>query len=351
LRRALVVLVALALGALMLEGIVRIVWRDEVDTRTLREAVEARRIGALKRYAGDPVLYYELEPSLDTTFGGARVVTSPDGRRVAEDARGPPPADAVRLAVLGDSTCFGWKVPFEASYPERVRARLERAWERPVALGNFCVPGYNAIQDERVLTSRVLPWDPDLIVWHYDHNDVLEPLAEEAPIGMPPTHGDNVLGSALVKLVLRRVREARTRPLALDRDAHGVWNHYVTSGPLFDRHLEALARAGRACARAGVPVVLLLFDTATTDTPDGDEHERRLHEPLREALAAAGFDVVDMLPARRARMRAEGRTELPELWLSPEPPLDVHPNAEGHGFIADVLAPALLERWPRPPDA
>lgn len=347
-RRVVLALTILAAGALVVEAYVRVRHADEVDTRTLRAIVETHRLGDLKRYADDPVLYFELVPGLDTTFGPARVVTDAHGRRIAPDAP-PAPAGAVRLAVVGDSTCFGWKVAFEESYPERVRARLERAWGRPVVLGNFCVPGYNTAQNEQVLFTRVLPWVPDLIVWHYDHNDVLEAVAEGAPAGMPPTYGDNALGSALVKLLRRRARARATAPTPLDPRVHEIWNHYVAAGPLHDRHLEQLGRAGRACARAGVPVVLLLFDTATTDTPDGDEHERRLHEPLIEALTARGFDVVDLLPARRERMRALGRTDLTDLWISATTPLDVHPDADGHRFIADVLGRELLERFPAPP--
>ncbi len=101
------------------------------------------------------------------------------GARInARGLRGPlvaerKPADTVRILFIGDSTCFGLGVGLDESFPA-VATRLLQA-EDPGRRYQFVIgalPGYSSYQS-RVLLERLLPLEPDLVVFYvgayHDH--------------------------------------------------------------------------------------------------------------------------------------------------------------------------------------
>jgi len=352
-RRLGLVLAALLVAGALGEAVVRVALRHEWDTDLLRDRLGVFHLGTLSRFSDDAELYFELEPGKVTPFGRGLVATDAEGWRVPEDpsALTPQPAGGgppVRLAVLGDSTCFGWRLAWALSYPERVRERLARRWRRPVELRNFCVPGYNAVQSARLLETAVDEWSPDLVLWHYDHNDAMPTVTPGSSAGMPPDHGDNALGSALVKVVLRRWREA-TSDAATDEALSDLVGGYVASGPPYERHLEALARAGDWSRRTGVPVLLVVFDSSLERRAEPGEHHRRLHAGLLPRLTDLGLAVLDLYGPYQRLMAERGWDDLKGFWLSTESPVDAHPNRFGHRFIGDTVADWILS-LPAVPD-
>jgi hypothetical protein len=67
-------------------------------------------------------------------------------------------------------------------------------------------------------------------------------------------------------------------------------------------------------------------------------------------LEAMGFAVIDMFPRSQAEQERRGWKELHAYWLSVEP-LDGHPNADGHAFLAESVAVWLRENMPGAPGA
>lgn len=77
-----------------------------------------------------------------------------------------------RILYIGDSTCFGLGVALEDSFAARSAAGIQR--DRPGQIVEYqigALPGYSS-HHSRVLTRRLLPLHPDLVVFYVGgHND------------------------------------------------------------------------------------------------------------------------------------------------------------------------------------
>ena len=102
-----------------------------------------------------------------------RVDTNRDGLRTQiPEAR----TDGVfRLAVMGDSTVFGWGVDEGEDLPSRLEAHLRAAGARVEVL-NAAQPGYTTAQLVALHESTIHRWQPDLVlllVPQHDHTPAL----------------------------------------------------------------------------------------------------------------------------------------------------------------------------------
>lgn len=215
----LLILAPVAGFLLLAEVYVRLFLKNQVDTDRLRARINAGSIAAFVRRSEDPVLGYELIPNKVARLRNSTVCVSADGYRgpYPELVRAPA---TIRIAVIGDSTAFGWGVDYEETYPERFRARMEALVGQPVELRNYAVPGYNSEQECRQFTQRILSsYSPNLLVLGYDHNDPEPALTSKAFLGgLLPEDGDNPFHSHLLKYVIRKVhlRAQRKRQLRFD---------------------------------------------------------------------------------------------------------------------------------------
>lgn len=339
------VVVAFVAGLLLAELLLRWFWPAETDTAALTDRVAPFELGAIKRFSADPELYYELVPGKTSYWKTARIVIDDEGFRVSEhptvhaDGLSGKP---VRFALIGPSTAFGWRVPFDDAYGEQLRRRLERAWRRPVEFRDFGVPAYNSGQEARVFETKVVPWHPDFVVWNYDHRDAYPIIKLDDPIGLPPEFGDNALHSALLKLLLRRVREHALERTRFRGEPYTSHKDYLTSGRPYDEHLAALRRMAERAAQAKLPIVMFVHDAFIERLPADREHFELLHAPLLPKLAALpSVRVLDLFPRYQEVMEQRGWSDLKPWWIALSPP-DGHPNVEGHAFIADELARFIL---------
>lgn len=327
---------------------VRIWFREDFDTDAIRRRVQQGYIGNLVRQTEDPDLAYELRPALSAEWRGVTVSTSTDGAgRVATvaAAAGEP---ALKIAVLGDSTSFGWGVFYESSYPEVLREQLELSLGAPVEVRNFSVPGYTTHQELACFRAKVASWKPDVVVLHYDPNDS-DLFDSIAPAFPPPEYGDNLLRSALVKLTRRRWRMAamRRQPLlGLGRaDKYlevGGGSAYRYAGPAYDAHLEDLASFAREAQSAGLLVVAVVWEprlTASGD-PAATPLFQKVLGPVAAHLRRSGFHVLSLFERYQQLMRDNGWANLQPLWLADN---DAHPNPLGHEVIGLWLFEFLME--------
>jgi len=251
-------------------------------------------------------------------------------------------ARPLRVAVVGPSTTFGFKLPAEQSYPEQLVALMERLWKRPVELRNVSVPAYNSEQEAHVFAERVLPWHPDLVLWHYDHRDAFPVIGPGERIELPPEFGDNALHCATFKLLVRKRQTTELEALRFAGEGNVQAEGYLVAGPLWDRHLQALAKVAGAAREQRIPILLVLFDAFVQTGSKGREHFDALHRPLVPVLEGFGFRVIDMFPRYQAEMERRGWKDLRAWWLSLDP-LDGHPNADGHAFLAESVAAWLTQ--------
>ncbi len=332
---------------LLVEAALRLFAPGLHDAATLAAQPRADKLGRYRQRSADDELYYELRPDLDISILGARFRTDSRGLRVPLEPAPPAAAGTLDLCVLGDSTSFGWRVDWERSYPFLVAQGLERAWQRPVRLTNRSVPGYNSEQELRLLRTQVLADPPDLLLWHVDHNDANAALEPYQAVVLPPEYGDNALHSALLKSLRRALRAGELDERLHEQQPHERLGGYATRGPLWERHVAALTQGARELHAAGVPALFVLFDCNVWFGDESAEHVRRLHEPLRTRLAAAGVDVLDLYPVLQDAARQRGWTDLTPVWLAADDP---HPDPQGHALLAEAISAALHVRWPGPPE-
>lgn len=120
------------------------------------------------RPAKNKKIVYELYPNYALRSLNAKI--SPQGLndRVFSAKK---PRGIFRIAVLGDSGSFGWKVGRENSFPKVLEALLNEKRLSYEVL-NFSVPGYNTAQELELLKEKVLAFDPDMVFLAYCWNDV-----------------------------------------------------------------------------------------------------------------------------------------------------------------------------------
>ncbi len=341
--KILVVAGSLLLSLAAAEAYVRWFRSDLVDTNVLRARLTEGSIAHLIQPTNSPGLIYELKPNNSARLLASQVNTGPEGYRIDPDAA--PPAAGARIAVLGDSTSFGWGVEFRQSYPELVRSRLEARTGGAIDLRNYSIPGYNSEQELALFRQKVIAYQPDLLVLHHDPNDS-EPVGfgfNLTPEYLAPEYGDNALSSSLLKFVLRelRIRQSR-RAFEQDNNAPLI-SGSIAGGALYDRHLRALDSMASAAKDLQTPIVAILFNSriAADDRYQDSEIYQVLHRGLQERLEAMGFLVLDLFPFYQAKMKQEGWTDLTPLWRFPG---DAHPNPAGHRIIADAVTDYILGR-------
>lgn len=80
------------------------------------------------------------------------------------------PAGIYRIAVVGDSTSFGVKVGSQNSFPKVLESLLNSNGEKFEVM-NFSVSGYNTSQESELIQSKVIGFQPDMIILVYCGND------------------------------------------------------------------------------------------------------------------------------------------------------------------------------------
>lgn len=85
------------------------------------------------------------------------------------------PNGVKRIALVGDSVLFGWKLSDE----DRLENLLQNLVDNRLGAGKYefvtiAIPGWNIIDQERFLRSHLARLNPDYIVWSIIRNDLLD---------------------------------------------------------------------------------------------------------------------------------------------------------------------------------
>ena len=114
----------------------------------------ANREGSSARVVGSAVGAYDVAINSRGCRGPERDYAKPEG--------------TVRIALLGDSTAWGWGVDGEQAFARLV----ERALGPDVEVINLAVPGYATDQELLVLESEGRRYEPDIVLLALVHNDL-----------------------------------------------------------------------------------------------------------------------------------------------------------------------------------
>ena len=339
-----ILLITSILSSLFLaELFIREHYPKEIDTKALQQDIDNTRISSFTRPSNNRDIVYEFIPDVQTQWQGVTVRSSKDGyyRISAKAPRTYSTDNTFKLAVVGDSTAFGWKVQYEETYAYLLKKKIEKKINRKVELRNYSLPGYNSHQLLAIFKSRVVPWKPNLTILHYDHNDA-DPVKEKPPNYIPPEYGDNIIHSALIKFTMRRIRYKYNQTLTTaikakdNNETDLIFHNYRYAGPQYRKHLLALQELATQAQQADIPIVCFIFNTFTTlqADPEQDKMYSLLHKPLVPKLRNMGYIVVDSYPLSQKIFRQRGWKDWSHTWISKK---DAHPNPLGHKIIAGMI--------------
>jgi len=233
-------------------------------------------------------------------------------------------AGAYRVVCLGDSSTFGFGVPYKDTYPQQLQGYLSyRMQDRTVEVINAGVVGYTSTQALEHFKRDALPLDPDAVV-------LLVGAINES-FGMEYTDAQriarmrsNAAHQAPLRRALMELRLSRLMLKLTHRSRRGKPRPLVPRTPpqQFAKDLEAFAALAR---EHGFLLVV------------ADPHRKKAIEEntpilleystiLKEFADANGFPFVDV----RSRFQASEDQNI--LYRD-----DYHPRPTGHNLIAQML--------------
>jgi len=340
LRKVIFSVITALLALMVIEGGSRLLGHVDYPPDPL---IEDRRSAWGRNREYDPLLFWRLRPNQYNER--LERVTNSLGLRGPEV---PAKTDEeFRILSLGESSTYGWKVPYEDCYSALLEIRLGSVNGKAVRVINAGVPGYTVVQGHAYLRYRGVRLEPDAVLLYFGYNDFLNVAFRERRDALGGT------GSAgLTDLELFNLR--RRLP---DRLASWMYLH------------SNLARlAGSIVHRADAPA-------AATAAPDDDGVRTRRNLPrvpeddrwtslegILGLCEARGIDLVIVVPwylgfedhapllRRFASEHGVMIVDLPSL-LEVDPGerdryfRDLsHPNEEGHRQIAKAITSVLGDK-------
>ena len=320
-----------ALAAVLLaEGLLRVwVWsgvpRSNGFIRFMKTAEAVPDRGPLFRPSADAGLGYELVPN--GRRGAMRI--NGFGFRGADVTETPGPG-VVRVAVIGDSETFGAALAEESTLPGCLQTALAAAdpAHRYEVL-NLGVPGYNTLQELRLVQGKLPRLHPRVVVLYYVLND-----AELTPRAVLLHRGP--LRSSHLGLLASYVGKAWPADPAALRSEMGIVSYYnhLHEGERFEVTRRLLLEMADTLRGRGVRFVLVIAPEIY-DVPGFNKRYpyRDIHQRLA-GLAGPGLEVVDPLD----RLAAAGKRPR-QFWVNDGDP---HKNEEANRIIAEAIAHALV---------
>ena len=205
------VLAATIVTLLGVEGILRLAYDPREDRRPLDVQLQSSRaqaqssrhdlkLGDIVRPSRHAGIVYELKPNVRGQFMGQPVVINSQGLHDFEHSRRKEPG-TFRIVGVGDSSLFGWAVPFEDSGLKVLERRLnEKSRGQKFEVINFAVPGYNTAMEAETFVQRCLEYAPDLVLLNFNTNDYDVPDFMRRPKDLATLRKSYVVELACIRL-------------------------------------------------------------------------------------------------------------------------------------------------------
>lgn len=244
----------------------------------------------------------------------------------------------LRIAVIGDSVGAAMNVPPADRIPAHLEARLAAETAKPVEVLNFCVMGYDTVQEARVLETRVAEFSPDAVILLYCLND---PGRSETPLTWfrPPEPPPLYIADAVKTVIFRTTGRSFGRPWVTakgpaDAQARIRWDEMYEPGG------DGLAAVGHGFDRIaawskakGVPVLVAIAPLLQREDPSGAT-TAGYRAQVADAAKLRGLPCVDLQPA------FDGIRWETLVWQQDDV---YHAAAPGLAALANRLYPAVRE--------
>ncbi len=281
-----------------------------------------------RHLVADPAIGWRMLPNhewlSDTEEYQVRYRSNPQGFR--DERTNGSQEKPRRIALVGDSLTFGHGVAFEQTYGALLEARLAET-----AVHNFALPAFGLDQIWRSLVEVALPMRPDLVIVGFIADDFTRSLTAFRPdVGFnKPTFG---LRDGALTLQTRE-------------DRPPGWMRFL------DRHSRLWAGAKQAVRLLGVRLGIgpwwqqnrAILDEIRADSRAASTPLLFVYLPMAEGYR---------FPALSAYMQETGAAFLDLGSQATRPPgefhfpVDGHPNAKGHRFVADALLAWIAREMP-----
>ncbi len=265
------------------------------------------------------------------------------------------PDGVYRIAAIGDSVTFGLFSDWTQTYPRRLESLLnESVPDGPqFEVMNFGVVGYNAVQIARQLETKVMSYDPDLIIYGYVLNDPqtfsleleklrrLEDVMRFGQSDSPYRPLHRALDASRIYRLIRsatvrppdRLREQIPEPLfkAMREGNHHAYMQALHTGASWESTRHAITRMARVAR--DTPILFVLFPTQSC--MEDEEHQKlaNIRTLVLDTASKNAMPTLDLLnPMRRAA--AESRWSIFVDLL--------HPAPVGNDIAAAAIAAHLL---------
>ncbi len=254
-------------------------------------------------------------PDVDTTYLGEPVRTNSRGLRNPETPYAAPPG-VRRLLVLGDSVPFGWGVAEGEEFPRVIQGRLNEqracAPDRCEVI-NGAYPGWDPVQYGAFLEQEGLKYGPDIVLLMLINNDIKrdEGVNPRARFHIPQTQ---YFPGWMRKVFVLRFVDDSLAYLLHDAPPADYDPTRTPGTEHLDFALAVLGKIHELCRNAGAEMVLL--DTLQVPRIIGFCEDRGLQ-----------------------RIEVVTTAEQAERWAISK--VDLHPNAEGHAWMADRILDQL----------
>lgn len=317
-----VLAIAIVICAAVLELAARVVFARSLDfsMEMWKYAVQ------LKRPERDPRLSFAHRPNSSAFLMGVQVTTNSHGLRDREYSESKPEG-TYRIVMLGDSTTFGWGVPFDETIPKILERELNRSGipgYKNCEVLNAGVGNYDTVQEVAHYQTLDSVFHPDLVILDYFINDA-EPVPRESH---PALLGRSYLLAFAI---------ARYDALLQFAGLHPSWKDYYASlyddgQPGFKAAEQALVNLSKFTRAQGADLLVAMLPEL--HQINGDSYPFTNEQKKIEAvLAARNVPVIDLIQG----LRDHGPEQT--LWVTPSDP---HPNGKANALIVAQLVPWIV---------
>jgi len=127
-------------------------------------------LGFLSKESNNSLLVFEFIPNSEGYIAGAYTKINSQGFRDYEYSK-EKETNVFRIIIIGDSFTFGYGVKLEDSYPKILEEILNHKSDKKFEVLNFGGLGWNTIQEAEIFRTKVLEYNPDLVIFGYFIND------------------------------------------------------------------------------------------------------------------------------------------------------------------------------------
>ena len=269
---------------------------------------------SVHRKSKDADLVYELVPSSETIREGVHIKINTAGFRDDEWAK----HEGQKVVILGDSVAWGWGVEMSAAFPQLLERSLRDTNVPPPVVYNMAVDGYSTEQELRLLETRGMALQPDVVIINYVLND---PDTRDG--GLARYYTSEFKLQYLARRAWNRIRQF----MAADADL----NEYHQLIHAYGK--EEIAERFRRLGKIGIEhdVTILVAVTPVFRFQPGEPYGwQNIHDFVEQLCIQNELLFLDLTKAFEGESSSKHAFDQ---W---------HPTESGHARIAEVLASFVM---------